>query len=159
MPGTAAEHGSLHRGVRRSVLLVALAVAVVVASVAITASVLLRPAGATEAARQSVGVESPEGASTSRWNITARAVLISMNGRTAIQAHLIRKSADASTPALTGNFDGSGGGEAELITCTATARTWTVSAGGSQAVHMSCDQYVEPFAVHRLKYVHIDVKQ
>lgn len=50
--------------------------------------------------------------------------------------------------------DGSGGGDAKQVTCSATPTTWTVPSGTSQIIALTCDAIVAPAVVRQIQYVY-----
>lgn len=139
---------------RRKRLPVVGAAIALAAAAALTAAITARVAG-TESAQQTVGVHSSGPVATNDWRLADRATLQSESGHTRLLVRLIRTTAAPLTPALTSDFDGSGGGEAKRITCTADAQRWSVAIGRAQSVTLECSAYVDAHALHSLAYVHL----
>ena len=129
---------------------------IVVAVLAVTgicAAVITMKSNA-ELVSQPLGVEPLGRATTSGWSIEPRGVLVTAGDRTRIVVRLTRRSEADRTPALTGNFDGSGGGEARLITCTARSRKWGVPIHQNQTIPLNCDTRVDPSVVKQMHFVY-----
>lgn len=124
----------------------------VVAGLAIAA--LITSADAATTARQSVEIHASGSTETADWRLANRALLVSAAGHTQLIVRLTRTSAVAQSPALTADFDGSGGGDARLIECKTGSTRWSAALHASQTVSLRCDQYVTPFAVRQLEYVY-----
>lgn len=111
-----------------------------------------------DTARRVIGVHPLGPSVTADWRVGSRGVLVTESGRTRIVVRLTRASDARWTPALTGNFDGSGGGDAKLVTCTARGALWTVAMGESQMISLTCDTLVPPFVVKQMQNVYAGVR-
>ncbi len=109
---------------------------------------------AAQTARQPLGVMPLGSAATSDWTLSSRGALVTDSRSTRIQVNLTRAGDAAHTPRLTGNFDGSGGGDAKQVTCSATPTKWTVPIGTSQIIALTCDAIVAPAVVRQMQYVY-----
>jgi hypothetical protein len=107
----------------------------------------------SEAVEQPLGVKPLGPTATNDWRIASRGVLIATRDDTRIVVRLIRRSEAETTPSLTANFDGSGGGDALLVTCTAAPQHWNVQVGEHQAVPLHCSTHVGAHIVQQMQFV------
>jgi hypothetical protein len=91
---------------------------------------------------------------TSDWRLSSRGAIATDDRTTQIRVQLTRASDAAQTPRLTGNFDGSGGGDAKLVTCSARPAKWTVPNGSSQTIPLTCNAILAPAVVRQIQYVY-----
>jgi hypothetical protein len=108
----------------------------------------------TDTASKSLEVKALGAASTNDWSVGAHGVLVTNREQTQIMVQLTRTSSAERTPSLTGNFDGSGGGEAQLVTCRAATQKWKVQVGRSQTVALNCDTRVGAAVVRQMYFVY-----
>jgi hypothetical protein len=93
-------------------------------------------------------------ASTNDWSIGSHGILVTNREQTQIMVQLTRTSPAERTPSLTGNFDGSGGGEAQLVTCSAAPQKWEVRVARTQTVTLNCDTRVGAAVVKQMYFVY-----
>ena len=105
-------------------------------------------------ARRALGVKPLGAASTRDWSIGPRGALVTDRDTTQILVQMTRRSTASRTPAFTGDFDGSGGGDAQEVTCTAAPRSWTVRIDRTQTVALHCDAHVPSDVVEQMHFVY-----
>jgi hypothetical protein len=108
--------------------------------------------------RVRVPIHATGATSSADWAVAREAVVASDGaGPTSVLVDVTRRTSAAMVPSVRSEFDGSGGGEAVVVTCSPqAAERWTVPPGRDQWVALACDRHVEPWALHGLVWLPLE---